>query len=65
MNEVNELFVWKRTEDSEYQMWCYAGGRRYLFVRFAVSGGRWCGVQWSQCGRRTVDRRSVPAGRRL
>ena len=28
----NELFDWKFTEPDDFRMWCYAGGRRYLFA---------------------------------
>ena len=27
-----ELFVWKYEDPEEPHMWCYAGGRRYLFA---------------------------------
>lgn len=32
MNKDIDTFVWKKTEPDEPQMWCYAGGRRYLFA---------------------------------
>ena len=37
MSGIEELFVWKRTEDGEGQMWCYAGGRRYLFANMIIN----------------------------
>ncbi len=36
MNETKELYNWERAEDSDCQMWCYAGGRRYLFVNTII-----------------------------
>ena len=37
MNGTEELFVWKKTEDGEEQMWCYAGGRQYLFANLIIN----------------------------
>ena len=37
MSGIKELFVWKKTEDGEGQMWCYAGGRRYLFANLIIN----------------------------
>ncbi len=37
MSSTEELFVWKRTDDGEGQMWCYAGGRRYLFANLIIN----------------------------
>ena len=36
MNDTKELFVWKKTEGEDCQMWCYAGGRRYLFANLLI-----------------------------
>ena len=36
MNGTKELFVWKKTEGEDCQMWCYAGGRRYLFANLLI-----------------------------
>ena len=33
---MNDIFVWKRSENSDCQMWCYVGGRRYLFVNIII-----------------------------
>ena len=36
MSGTEELFTWKKTEVEDYQMWCYAGGRRYLFANLLI-----------------------------
>ena len=36
MNDTKELFAWKQTEGEDCQMWCYAGGRRYLFANMLI-----------------------------
>ncbi len=37
MSGTEELFVWKKTEDGEGQMCCYAGGHRYLFANLIIN----------------------------